>query len=185
MNSKFEEKCVTNDIIYEGKIIKVYKDTVLLPDGKTATREVVRHPGAVGIVALLKDKIILVRQYRYALSQETLEIPAGKIDCGEDPATCAVRELREETGYEGKMEYLGAFNTSPGFADEIIYLYLATELSWSPLKADEDEFLGVVTIPWQDILELAYSGQIRDAKTVLAIFLTLHKLNLQADKHSK
>lgn len=169
--SKFKEKCLSNETIYEGKVICVQKDTVLLPDGKTAIREVVRHPGAVGIVAFLDDKVLFVRQYRYPIAQETLEIPAGKIDPGEDPETCAVRELREETGYSGKISFLGVFHTSPGFADETIYLYQATDLFWSPLTADEDEFLGVTALPWEETVKLARNGQIQDAKTALGILL--------------
>jgi len=170
-NSKFQEDCLTSEMIFTGKIIEVRKDTVILPDGKTATREVVRHPGAVGIVAVQDENILLVRQYRYALSQETLEIPAGKLDPGEEPQICAVRELREETGYEGQMSFLGVFHTSPGFADEIIHLFLARNLHWSPLRADEDEFIGLTILPWKQAVEMAYQGKIRDAKTVLGILL--------------
>lgn len=169
--SNFEEKCLAKETIFEGKVIRVYKDTVMLPDGKKTVREVVRHPGAVGIVALLEGEVLLVKQYRYALAKETLEIPAGKIDPGEDPETCAIRELREETGYQGKMSFLGVFHTSPGFADEIIYLYLATDLSWAPLKADEDEFLGVTKLPWEEARKLAGSGAMQDAKSALGILL--------------
>jgi ADP-ribose pyrophosphatase len=170
---EFEEKCVEQEVIYDGKIIKVQKDTVILPDGKTATREVVKHPGAVGIVALKEGKVLMVRQYRYALEKETLEIPAGKIDPGEPPEDCAKRELREETGYEGEMTFLGAFHTSPGFANEIIYLYFTQDLRWAPLQADEDEFIGVTAVPFEDALRMAYNGQIQDAKTVLGIFLAI------------
>lgn len=175
-NSKFQEDCLTSEMIFTGKIIEVRKDTVKLPDGKTATREVVRHPGAVGIVAVQDQNILLVRQYRYALGQETLEIPAGKLDQGEEPQICAVRELREETGYEGQMTFLGSFHTSPGFADEIIHLFLARNLNWAPLRADEDEFIGLTVIPWKQALEMAYQGQIRDAKTVLGILLAAKEL---------
>lgn len=168
---KFEEKSQTKELIFDGKIIKVEKDTVLLPDGKITTREVVRHPGAVGIIAFQDGELLMVRQYRYALGKVTLEIPAGKIDTGEDPASCAVRELREETGFRGTMHYLGAFHTSPGFADEIIYLYAATELTWDPLRADDDEFLGVLRLGWSEAVELAYTGKIKDAKSSLGILL--------------
>jgi len=171
LDMKFEEKCIQSELIYDGKIIKVQKDTVELPDGKTAQREVVRHPGAVGVVAVRDDKVLMVRQYRYALGKETLEIPAGKIDPGEEPQKCAARELREETGYDGDFSFLGVFHTSPGFADEIIYLYLANNLRWSPLEADEDEFLGVLSIPREEAIEMAYQGQIQDAKTLIGILL--------------
>lgn len=169
------EICLKQELIYDGKIIRVEKDTVQLPNGHTSTREVVRHPGAVAVVAKNNDNLILVRQYRYAFAQETLEIPAGKIDPGEKPEICAVRELREETGYRGDMEFLGVFNTSPGFADEIIYIYFARNLEWSPLKADDDEFLGVLTMPWSEAVSKAYNGEFRDAKTTLGILLTYGK----------
>lgn len=169
--SKFVEKTISQETIFEGKIISVHKDTVLLPNGKTATREVVRHPGAVAIVAMLEGKILLVSQYRYVIGKETLEIPAGKIDSGEEPLVCAQRELREETGYKGELEYLGVFNTSPGFADEAIYLYFAKNLIWSPLDADEDEFLGVSEIPWNEAVDMVKNKQIQDAKTALGILL--------------
>ena len=168
---KLTEECITKEIIFEGKIISVRKDIVLLPDGKEGIREVVHHPGAVAVVAVKEGNLILVRQYRYALSKETIEIPAGKLDPGEEPQVCAIRELREETGYSGELEFLGSYNTSPGFADEIIYLYYATDLVWSPLKPDEDEFLGVVSVPWEDAVEMAYKGIFQDAKTALGILL--------------
>lgn len=170
-NFNLYEECLKKEVIFEGKIIKLEKDTVKLPNGNTTTREVVRHPGAVGIIAVKEGNLILVRQYRYALGKETLEIPAGKIDEKEKPEKCAVRELREETGYSGEMMLLGAYNTSPGFADEIVYLYLACSLQWDPLKADEDEFLGVTSVPWEKAIEMVYNGEIQDAKTALGILL--------------
>lgn len=170
-NLKSEEKCLTSESIFNGRIIKVQRDTVLLPDGRTATREVVRHPGAVGIVGLIEGKVLLVRQFRYPLGKETLEIPAGKIDPGEDPEVCAIRELREETGYEGDLTYLGVFNTSPGFADEIIYLYQANHLRWSPLQADDDEFIGLSEVPLAEAVEMIDRGEIQDAKTVIGLLL--------------
>jgi ADP-ribose pyrophosphatase len=169
--NNFQEKRLASDLIFDGKIIKVLKDTVSLPNGKKTTREIVRHPGAVGIVALKEGKVLMVRQYRYALAEETLEIPAGKIDPGESPEVCAVRELREETGYAGQLSFLGVFNTSPGFADEVIYLYVAEDLKWSPLQADDDEFIGLTEVPWDDALTMAGAGQLKDAKTVLGILL--------------
>lgn len=172
MKSKsLAEGCLAQEVIYEGKIISVQRDTVLLPNGQEAIREVVHHPGAVAVVTLKEGELILVRQYRYALAKETLEIPAGKIDVGEEPQACATRELREETGYHGDLEFLGSFNTSPGFADELIHLYFATNLVWSPLKPDEDEFLRVTAIPWDKAVEMAYKGEFQDAKTALGILL--------------
>ncbi|ADY56170.1 NUDIX hydrolase [Syntrophobotulus glycolicus DSM 8271] len=169
MNEKLDEKRLVTKTIYEGKIIRVKEDLVELPNGKETTREVVQHPGAVGMLAVQDGQIFLVRQYRYALQQETLEIPAGKIDRGEDPEICAIRELREEIGYTGKMKYMGTFHTSPGFADEIIHLYQADELQWSPLSSDEDEFLGVIKVPLAEAVDMVMNNELKDAKTVLAI----------------
>lgn len=170
-NRIITEVCLTQELIFEGKVIRVQKDIVLLPDGKQATREVVYHPGAVAVVAIKEGKIIMVTQYRYALAKETIEIPAGKLDPGEEPRACALRELREETGYQGDLKFLGTFNTSPGFANEIIHLYYATDLIWSPLKPDEDEFLRVIAIPWTEAVEMVYKGELQDAKTALGILL--------------
>jgi len=170
--NELEEKCLKQEIIYQGKIITVNKDTVLLPDGQTSFREIVHHPGAVAIVARRAGEILLVRQYRYALGEETLEIPAGKIDPGEDPESCARRELREETGYDGTLKCLGAFYSSPGFTDEIMFIYLAEDLIWAPLKSDDDEFLHVVSLPRQEALVLIAEGKMPDAKTVLGILLS-------------
>jgi ADP-ribose pyrophosphatase len=149
----------------------VKEDQVELPDGKITTREIVNHPGAVGMIAIQDGQIFLVKQYRYALQRETLEIPAGKIDNNENPEDCAVRELREEIGYAGEMKYWGTFHTSPGFADEIIHLFEASELKWSPLSSDDDEFLGVIKIPLEQALQMVIKNEIKDAKTVIAILL--------------
>ncbi len=167
------EKCIAEQTVYSGKFISVHQDTVELPNGKTSIREIVRHPGAVAIVPEHEGKILMVRQYRYALAKETLEIPAGKMDPGEDPETCALRELREETGYEGELNYLGSFYTSPGFTDEIIHIYRAQHLSWSPLDCDEDEFLNVVAVPREQALQMAGSSGFFDAKTAIGLLLAL------------
>ena len=126
------EKRISGELIYDGIIVHLYKDDVLLPDGKKAVREVIRHQGAVCVVALDKDNnIYLVRQYRYPFSSVITEIPAGKLDAGESPLQGAIRELREETGIvAGKYDYLGPLYTSPAIIDEVIHMYLATDLSF-------------------------------------------------------
>ncbi|HHY27388.1 MAG TPA: NUDIX hydrolase [Desulfitobacterium dehalogenans] len=172
---KLEEKCLEKEIVFAGRMLRMDRDRVRLPNGAETTREVVRHPGAVGILPFKGDELLLVRQYRYPIQQVTLEMPAGKLDPGEEPLVCAERELREETGYRGTLEHLVSIYTTPGFTDEIIHLYKATELVWDPLQADEDEFLNVVSIPWAQAKEQALSGELNDAKTMLAILLLLGK----------
>lgn len=170
------ENCLCQEQIFEGKIINVYRDTVALPNGEKAIREVVKHPGAVAVVAIKDEELLLVRQYRYPLKKDLLEIPAGKLDAGEAPEDCALRELREETGYRGDLTPLGIYNSSPGFSDEAIHLFWARNLVWDPLNLDEDEFLEVEVIPWKQALQMAEKGQFQDAKTALGILLVKGEL---------
>ncbi|HUS89613.1 MAG TPA: NUDIX hydrolase, partial [Desulfosporosinus sp.] len=139
--------------------------------GLQTSREVVRHPGAVGIIALKDQQVLLVRQYRYAIAQKTLEIPAGKLDPQEPPLDCAVRELREETGYRGTMEHISTFYTTPGFTDEVMHLFLARDLVWDPLTPDDDEFIEVERIPWDEAVQRAQQNEFNDSKTILGILL--------------
>jgi ADP-ribose pyrophosphatase len=168
---KLEEELVSKETVFYGRMLRLDRDTVRLPNGVETTREVVRHPGAVAVIPLKGDDLLLVRQYRYPIEQLTLEIPAGKLDPGEEPMVCAGRELREETGYRGTLEFLGTFFTTPGFTDEVMHLYSATDLVWDPLSADDDEFLNVVSIPWVEAKEKAFAGEFNDAKTILGILL--------------
>ncbi|VEF47900.1 MutT/NUDIX family protein [Bacillus freudenreichii] len=171
--NKFEEKTVGTKPIFDGKIISVQVDEVELPDGKRSSREIVRHPGAVALIPLTNEKkIVMVEQYRKPLERSLIEIPAGKLEPGEEPAVTAERELEEETGYRaGKMEYITSFYTSPGFANEIIHIYLATELEAldNPADGDEDEFVELVEISLEEALECMKNERIYDAKTVFAI----------------
>ncbi|RWR15034.1 NUDIX domain-containing protein [Siminovitchia fortis] len=173
MVKKFEEKTVSTETIFEGKIISVQVDEVELPNGKLSKREIVRHPGAVALIALTdENKIVMVEQYRKPLERSLLEIPAGKLEPGEEPAATAERELEEETGYRaGKMEYISSFYTSPGFADEIIHLYLATGLEKveNPADGDEDEFVELFELTLEEALECIRNERIYDAKTVFAV----------------
>lgn len=170
---KFEEKTIGTTPIFQGRIIKVQVDDVTLPDGKHAKREIVKHPGAVGLIALTKDKkIVLVEQYRKALERSLLEIPAGKLEPGEEPALTAERELEEETGYRAEnLTYITSFYTSPGFADEIIHMYLATELEQveNPAAGDEDEFVEIVELTTREAVEYMENKRIYDAKTAFAV----------------
>jgi len=171
LKSNLKEELIKSEKIFEGRMFTVLKDDVRLPDGKNAIREIVKHPGAVAIVPLRGENVLCVRQYRYPIGQETLEIPAGKLNPGEDPLSCAQRELREETGYKGELTYLCKFYTSVGFADELMYLYMARNLVWDPLTADEDEFVQLEEIPWAKALSMAVECEFIDAKTVAGILV--------------
>ncbi|MFJ7933397.1 NUDIX domain-containing protein [Sporosarcina sp. NPDC096371] len=171
--NKYEEKTITGETLYEGKIITLRVEEVELPDGNLAKRELIKHPGAVAIIPITADgKLVLVEQYRKALERSLIEIPAGKIDPGEAPELTAVRELEEETGYGAKeFSYIQSFATSPGFADEIIHLYLAQGLYTidNPAAGDEDEFIGLLEVTIEQAEEMVSSGEIFDAKTAFAV----------------
>ncbi|MBQ7827177.1 MAG: NUDIX hydrolase [Clostridia bacterium] len=169
------ETKISSEQVFGGRIISVFKDTVALPGGKTTTREIVRHKGATCVVPITDNGgILAVRQYRYALGEVTLEIPAGKLDPNESPETCALRELAEETGMTAKrLISLGKIYTSVGFCDEVIHMYAATELTPHELSPDEDEFLTLTAIPVEKFREMILSGEITDAKTVAAVLKTL------------
>ena len=163
------ERMVSSQTIFEGKIIKVTLDQAQLPDGKLAAREVVYHPGGVAVLALDEDKnVALVRQFRYPIQQELLELPAGKLGHGsEGHLLGAQRELSEETGLEaGKWTYLGYTLASPGFCDEALHMYLAQDLKRVGQHLDEDEFLNVEYMPFDELVRQAMDGTITDAKTV-------------------
>ncbi len=167
MNLK--ETQVETTTVFTGKIVTVLVDKAELPNGKIATREVVRHPGGVAVLALSDDNMVtLVRQYRYPIGQELLELPAGKLDLdGESVETAAIRELGEETGLVAeKLTYLGYTLASPGFCDEALHMYLAQGLSQGEVHPDEDEFLNLSTMPFDTLVAQIMSGEITDAKTV-------------------
>lgn len=178
---KFEEKTISTEEIYKGRIINVQKDEVTLPNGKTASRELVKHPGAVAIIPVTKEgKIVMVEQYRKPLEQSIIEIPAGKLEPGEAPEKTAMRELEEETGYGAKIfEKIYSFATSPGFADEIIHLYAATDLYQieQPASPDEDEFVELMEVSIEEAERLVEKQQIYDAKTILAIMWAKNNLS--------
>ena len=165
------EKTLSSETIFDGRILHVRRDTELLPNGHQSTREVVDHPGGVGVLALDgQGRALLVSQFRYPYGQVLREIPAGKLEYGEDPAQAAVRELREETGaVAGSFQSLGELYPSPGYCGEIIRIYLARELSFGDASPDEDEFLGLERVPFAQLVEQVLSGEIRDAKTIAAV----------------
>jgi ADP-ribose pyrophosphatase len=178
---KFEEKTVKTEPIFQGRVISLQVDTVELPNGKTSTRELIKHPGAVAVIALTADnKLVMVEQYRKALERTLIEIPAGKLEPGEEPEKTAIRELEEETGYTcEKMEHVISFYTSPGFADEIVHVFLAKKLRKLDTKKelDEDEFVELLEVTLEEAEQLIEGRRIYDAKTVFAVqFLRLQQL---------
>ena len=167
------EKHVSTETVFDGKLLKIAVDKVILPDGKEAVRELVHHPGAVAILPVLEDgSIVFVKQYRYPLDSILYEIPAGKLELNEDPLECATRELSEETGYSAsKWSKLTTIATTPGFTDEIIHLYLAEGLELHEQHTDDDEFIEVVTIGQDDVRKMLLSETIFDAKTLSALYM--------------
>jgi ADP-ribose pyrophosphatase len=170
-DSGLTEKKIKSSLMFEGSILKLYFDEVMLPNGKTATREKVTHPGAVAVVPVNKNKeIILVRQYRYPVEKILIEIPAGKLDTGEAPIVCAERELHEEAGAKnGRLTHLVTIYTSPGFSDEKMEIYLATDFVEEANNPDHDEFLAVDKISLEKCIEMIENGTINDAKTIIGI----------------
>ena len=161
--------------IYEGRVLRLDVDKVEEPGGVRATREVVRHQGSVAVLPVHADgRIVLVRQYRYPVDRFVWEIPAGRIDSGETPLNAARRELEEEVGLSpGRLEALSTYDTSPGFCDEVMHLFRAESLAEVPPRPDDDERIEVATFPVEVAHEMMEAGEIRDAKTLLALSLEL------------
>ncbi len=177
-NMVFEEKTVSSETVYNGHIINVHVDTVAMPDGKTAFRDIVDHPGGVGILAFTDDnKIILVKQFRKPIEKAIYEIPAGKIDRGEEPLKCGIRELEEETGFKAKeFVPLGYMYPSPGFTNEVTYAFMARGLYKGTLNPDEDEYLDIEAFEIDEVKKMIMNNEINDAKTVFAFFKGLELL---------
>ncbi|MBR7071481.1 MAG: NUDIX hydrolase [Clostridia bacterium] len=169
------EQTKSEEYLFRGRVIRLRRDEVILPDGNEATREVIEHNGGVGVVPLTDDgEVLLVRQYRYPYKEELLEIPAGKRDSAtEDPLACGIRELKEETGCSAaRFVPLGKLYPSPGYCGEIIWMYAATGLSTGEQQPDDDEFLEVEHYPLDTVVDWVLSGKITDAKTQAAILKT-------------
>ena len=167
------EEQLSSEQVFDGGLVQVRVDTVLLPNGRKATREVVDHQPAVVVVPVDVDgNVVLVRQYRYPVATELLEAPAGLVEDGEAPRDCAQRELQEEIGYRaGSLESLGQFWTSPGFCTELMYVYMGKELEPSALEPDLDENIETVMVPLSAVSGLIQQGEIRDAKTIAALLM--------------
>jgi len=181
MNYKnLEEKTLSRKDIFKGRIIDVHVDEVELPNGNRSFREVVDHVDGVAVLALDADNnVIMVTQYRYVFGRTLLEIPAGKLDAGEEPAAGALRELREEVGVEpGDFRFLGSFIAAPGCYGEILHLYLARDLKDVGQQLDPDEFLNVSRIPFDEMVRRCMSGEIQDAKTIIAVLKAKDLLGL-------
>lgn len=179
---KFEEKTIHSESIFKGKVISLKVDDVKLPNGETGKREIINHPGAVAVIAITEDnKILFVEQYRKALERSIIEIPAGKMEKGEEPIVTARRELEEETGYTSDdFRFVQAFATSPGFADEVIHIYVAEKLKKLdiPVDLDEDEFVELMEVTLEEAEAMVADGRIYDAKTAFAVLWVKMKMIL-------
>ena len=167
---KFFEKKLTDNVIYKGKILNLNVDDVELPDGKLSKREIVRHLGGAAVLFVNDGKILLVRQFRYAYGKEIYEIPAGKLNTGENPLCAAERELEEETGYKAELVHLVNIYPSPGYTDETIYIYYVKNAVRTAQKLDDGEFLNAEFIPLEKVVEMINEGEISDAKTIVAVY---------------
>jgi ADP-ribose pyrophosphatase len=180
MDEAMRETIVETEQIFDGHLIKLDRHKVQLPNEKHSIREIVRHPGAVAIVALDDDNnVLLVRQFRLAANKVMLEIPAGTLEPDEEPEQCAIRELQEEAKYKPqKVKSLGGIYTAPGYTTEFIHLFLATDLVQASLKPDDDEFIEVLRIPIADTLAMIDDGRIDDGKTVAGLLRAYRHLGL-------
>ena len=169
-----------SEIIFKGAVFDVERDRLREENGIEIIREVVRHPGGAGALPLLDDgRVALVKQYRHPARRESLEIPAGRIEDGETPEMCAARETEQETGFRaGRIEKLAEFYTTPGFCEEKLHVYLATDLTPSSQALDHDELVEVVYLPFAEAAQMAESGGIEDSKTIIALLLAVKRVQL-------
>ena len=173
-----KEKTIKTKTAHKGTFLTLNSDKVLLPNGNTSIREWIKHPGAVCCVPILPNgKIVLIRQYRYAIKKEMIEIPAGKLDQNEIPEKCALRELEEEIGYRAnKLTLLANIHPAVGFTDEKMWLYLAEDLVKTKQSLDADEFLSLFPTKLDEAVDMVWSGQITDVKTIIGILWAQKKL---------
>ncbi len=172
-----EEKKLSSELIYDGKVIKVSKDQVLCPNGNESMREIVHHRGGVGILFKLGDKFVFEKQYRYAFNEEIIEIPAGKLEEGEIPLPAAERELLEETGYRPlEMVFLGDMYPTVGYSNEVIHLFYCEKAIKEERHLDNDECIDLFMLSMEEIDELIASNKIKDSKSIAAIYLYKAKI---------
>ena len=170
-----QEKKLKSETVYSGKIVTLEVDEVELPDGKISRRECVRHSGGAAVLLIKDEKVLLVKQFRYLYGKPIYEIPAGKLNSGEDPQIAAARELEEETGFKAQLSHLLDIYPTPGYTDEIIHIYFAEKYEVTKQKLDEDEFLNYYLIDISKVLQMIEIGEINDAKTIIAIYKYLLK----------
>lgn len=164
------EKTLKKNCVYQGKILTLYNDEISLPDGQTAKREFIEHPGGACVLYVENEKILLVRQYRYAYGESVYEIPAGKLDKGEEPIKAAARELEEEAGLKaGRLELLFVNYPTPGYTNEKIYIYRAFDCKKTKAHLDEGEFLDVIYMPIEQAKQMLQAGELHDSKTIIAL----------------
>ena len=167
---KLTERRINSEKVYEGKILNLTVDEVSLPDGSRSVRECVHHDGGAAVLLVKDGAVLLVKQFRYLYGKEIYEIPAGKLNGGEDALTGAARELEEETGYRAKLVRMLDLYPSPGYTDEVIHIFFANEFEFVSQKLDDGEFLSFEFIPLEEVLKMIDSGEICDAKTVAAVY---------------
>ena len=172
-----KESKISTEVVYKGDFLDVRRDKVLLPNGQTGTREWINHPGAVVIIPILPNgEIALIKQFRYAVGSEFIELPAGKLDKGENPKNCALRELEEEIGYSaGRIKFLSNIHPAIGFANEIMSIYLAEDLKKTKHNRDKDEFIKLLPTSLDKALKLIWENKITDVKSIIGL-LWLDKL---------
>ncbi len=177
--SNLKEESISSDIVFKGQLLEVRRDEAALPNGKTGIREWINHPGAVCCIPILPDgKIGMIKQYRYAVKQEMIELPAGKLDKNERPEDCALRELEEEIGYRANnLTLLTNIHPAIGFTNENMWVYLAEGLTKTESNFDSDEFIELIPKKLEDAIDMVWSGEITDVKTIIGLLWTKRVMN--------
>ena len=177
--SNLKERPISSDIVFKGQLLEVRRDEATLPNGEIGIREWIKHPGAVCCIPILPDgKIGMIKQYRYAVRQEMIELPAGKLDKSERPEDCALRELEEEIGYRANnLTFLTNIHPAIGFTNENMWVYLAEDLTKTESNLDSDEFIELIPKKLEDAIDMVWSGEITDVKTIIGLLWTKKVMN--------